>query len=205
MPCFPTSRYSRFSPIPAHNHVSRPTSQVPCPTFPLLAHTNRPNHFDAPEVGKGQVSEWLKEPVSKTGIPATVSRVRIPPCPWFSPPRVSGRLPGQGRSAWVSFRHALAHPDSATDEHAGRLHAHRTVRGFSAEEPGRIGCHVRGGRAGRLRILAAQEGSSSPPLGGFRWYRSSGRSATTRLTGFRSPFMVGYNTRYLFRYPPRDQ
>ncbi len=29
----------------------------------------------------GQVSEWLKEPVSKTGKPATVSRVRIPPCP----------------------------------------------------------------------------------------------------------------------------
>jgi ADP-ribosylglycohydrolase len=29
----------------------------------------------------GQVSEWLKEPVSKTGIPATVSWVRIPPCP----------------------------------------------------------------------------------------------------------------------------
>jgi hypothetical protein len=29
----------------------------------------------------GQVSEWLKEPVSKTGKPARVSRVRIPPCP----------------------------------------------------------------------------------------------------------------------------
>jgi hypothetical protein len=29
----------------------------------------------------GQVSEWLKEPVSKTGIPVRVSRVRIPPCP----------------------------------------------------------------------------------------------------------------------------
>jgi hypothetical protein len=27
------------------------------------------------------VSEWLKEPVSKTGIPVRVSRVRIPPCP----------------------------------------------------------------------------------------------------------------------------
>src|SRR4026209_1627779 len=29
----------------------------------------------------GQVSEWLKEPVSKTGVPATVPWVRIPPCP----------------------------------------------------------------------------------------------------------------------------
>ena len=29
------------------------------------------------------MSEWLKEPVSKTGIPARVSRVRIPPCPFF--------------------------------------------------------------------------------------------------------------------------
>ena len=31
----------------------------------------------------GQVSEWLKEPVSKTGIPARVSWVRIPPCPFL--------------------------------------------------------------------------------------------------------------------------
>ena len=37
-----------------------------------------PNPLDH---GPGQVSEWLKEPVSKTGKPATVSRVRIPPCP----------------------------------------------------------------------------------------------------------------------------
>jgi hypothetical protein len=29
----------------------------------------------------GQVSEWLKEPVSKTGVPVTVPWVRIPPCP----------------------------------------------------------------------------------------------------------------------------
>ena len=36
----------------------------------------------------GQVSEWLKEPVSKTGGPARVSWVRIPPCP-FVPPVVS--------------------------------------------------------------------------------------------------------------------
>ena len=33
----------------------------------------------APE---GQVSEWLKEPVSKTGMPVRVSWVRIPPCPF---------------------------------------------------------------------------------------------------------------------------
>jgi acyl-CoA thioester hydrolase len=31
---------------------------------------------------QGEVSEWLKEPVSKTGIPAMVSRVRIPPSPY---------------------------------------------------------------------------------------------------------------------------
>ena len=28
------------------------------------------------------MSEWLKEPVSKTGIPVRVSWVRIPPCPY---------------------------------------------------------------------------------------------------------------------------
>jgi ADP-ribosylglycohydrolase len=38
------------------------------------------------------VSEWLKEPVSKTGIPATVSWVRIPPCP--SPSHSQQLLPG---------------------------------------------------------------------------------------------------------------
>ena len=30
----------------------------------------------------GQVSEWLKEPVSKTGVPVRVPWVRIPPCPF---------------------------------------------------------------------------------------------------------------------------
>src|ERR1041385_918925 len=35
---------------------------------------------------RGQVSEWLKEPVSKTGIPARVSWVRIPPCPYVPVP-----------------------------------------------------------------------------------------------------------------------
>ncbi len=29
----------------------------------------------------GEVSEWLKEPVSKTGVPVRVPRVRIPPFP----------------------------------------------------------------------------------------------------------------------------
>ena len=41
-------------------------------------YTSRPKLYDP-----GQVSEWLKEPVSKTGIPVRVSRVRIPPCPLF--------------------------------------------------------------------------------------------------------------------------
>ena len=34
----------------------------------------------------GQVAEWLKAPVSKTGAPATVSRVRISPCPSSTSP-----------------------------------------------------------------------------------------------------------------------
>src|SRR5947207_7001659 len=33
------------------------------------------------DVRLGQVAEWLKAPVSKTGIPERVSRVRISPCP----------------------------------------------------------------------------------------------------------------------------
>ena len=35
----------------------------------------------------GEVSEWLKEPVSKTGGPVWVSWVRIPPSPSASPGR----------------------------------------------------------------------------------------------------------------------
>src|SRR3954466_2656702 len=56
----------------------------------------------AQSIRAGQVSEWLKEPVSKTGIPATVSWVRIPPCPSFrenpahSPSSGSGRVPVLG-------------------------------------------------------------------------------------------------------------
>ncbi len=32
----------------------------------------------------GEVSEWLIEPVSKTGVPVRVPRVRIPPSPIYS-------------------------------------------------------------------------------------------------------------------------
>ncbi len=39
-----------------------------------------PIFFDAKSL-IGQVAEWLKAPVSKTGVPARVSRVRISPCP----------------------------------------------------------------------------------------------------------------------------
>src|SRR5688500_4108511 len=40
----------------------------------------RPDNFRGGPIG--QVAEWLKAPVSKTGIPARVSRVRIFPCPY---------------------------------------------------------------------------------------------------------------------------
>ncbi len=43
----------------------------------------------------GEVSEWFKEPVSKTGRPVRVSRVRIPPSPCSRPhctPMLSSRL-----------------------------------------------------------------------------------------------------------------
>ena len=49
-------------------------------------------HF-APDSGRsGQVSEWLKEPVSKTGKGATPSRVRIPPCPLLAPQSLSSTI-----------------------------------------------------------------------------------------------------------------
>src|SRR5688500_20188352 len=47
-------------------------------------------------VTPGQVAEWLKAPVSKTGIPERVSRVRISPCPFVDSP------PGSRRLQWVA-------------------------------------------------------------------------------------------------------
>jgi hypothetical protein len=54
----------------------------------------------------GEVSEWLMEPVSKTGVRATVPRVRIPPSPvrLQRTVRVSSRTGEQERRAtlpWV--------------------------------------------------------------------------------------------------------
>ncbi len=49
------------------------------------------------------MSEWLKEPVSKTGIPLRVSWVRIPPCPF--PLLIEARLvPGFHRARFRSDR-----------------------------------------------------------------------------------------------------
>ena len=59
------------------------------------------------------MSEWLKEPVSKTGIPATVSRVRIPPCPFLPMASLDRHLlPGEqivhrARPHWVMFLASL--------------------------------------------------------------------------------------------------
>ncbi len=47
-----------------------------------LIRLSRPDNFQG---CVGQVAEWLKAPVSKTGVPATVSRVRISPCPFLCP------------------------------------------------------------------------------------------------------------------------
>jgi hypothetical protein len=51
---------------------------VSAPCLPFTVYSLR---FIFPAVG--QVAEWLKASVSKTGIPARVSWVRIPPCPFL--------------------------------------------------------------------------------------------------------------------------
>ncbi len=43
-------------------------------------------------VGFGKVAEWLKAPLSKSGIPERVSRVRISPFPHFLGTFIRGRL-----------------------------------------------------------------------------------------------------------------
>ena len=75
----------------------------------------------------GQVSEWLKEPVSKTGKGATPSRVRIPPCPLLvllnCSPRHSCRYPSLARryawSAHPSEQAMSGRPPRATPEWVG--------------------------------------------------------------------------------------
>lgn len=43
----------------------------------------------------GRVSEWLKETVLKTVVPATVPRVRIPPLPPMYIPRYNSHILGE--------------------------------------------------------------------------------------------------------------
>src|SRR5207237_5932894 len=62
----------------------------------------------------GQVGERLKPPVSKTGMPARASRVRIPPCPSSSFLLVPGRESFQSvepvRPADLRLAHGLTEP-----------------------------------------------------------------------------------------------
>jgi ADP-ribosylglycohydrolase len=74
------------------------------------------------------VSEWLKEPVSKTGKPARVSRVRIPPCPL--PPSTDslagsllGLCLGDALGTPVEARHHRQAARYAARLRAGRLPA----------------------------------------------------------------------------------
>jgi hypothetical protein len=63
--------------------ISRPLADCSWPRRPksLTDRDLRPNFPGC----SGQVAEWLKAPVSKTGIPVNpVSRVRISPCPFSS-------------------------------------------------------------------------------------------------------------------------
>ena len=74
------------------------------------------------------MSEWLKEPVSKTGKPARVSRVRIPPCPL--PPSTDalagsllGLCLGDALGAPVESTHHRQAARYAVELRAGRLPA----------------------------------------------------------------------------------
>ena len=74
------------------------------------------------------MSEWLKEPVSKTGKPARVSRVRIPPCPL--PPSTDalagsllGLCLGDALGAPAESTHHRQAARYAADLRAGRLPA----------------------------------------------------------------------------------
>ena len=50
-----------------------------------------------PDFGLGEVAEWFKAPLSKSGIRLRVSRVRIPPSPPLKTDRISGdQIPGLG-------------------------------------------------------------------------------------------------------------
>jgi hypothetical protein len=46
---------------------------------------------------RGEVTEWLKVPLSKSGLPETVTRVRIPTSPWFEASTELSRSPSSIR------------------------------------------------------------------------------------------------------------
>src|SRR5688572_32881341 len=65
---FRIAKGTNFVALPARHGASSAVVGVPCTRYFSSA---------------GQVAEWLKAPVSKTGIPVNpVSRVRISPCPY---------------------------------------------------------------------------------------------------------------------------
>ena len=88
-------------------------------------------------MGSGEVSEWLKEPVSKTGEPSRVPWVRIPPSPFFShttpyPRRKGGTLPcipqprrkGGRLTGRASGRGSLSRPSETGLGPGGYISAH---------------------------------------------------------------------------------
>ena len=112
----------------------------------------------------GQVSEWLKEPVSKTGKGATPSRVRIPPCPLlvrYNPRLFVGRSSPSARKRYASVykpsRQMIGgRPPRATPKWPGRPLPARARAG-----PGRHGHGVPGPRSparppGRAQGLASR-------------------------------------------------
>lgn len=114
--------------------VASPSLRRGIPTHPRLPIRVPIFYFSAP----GQVSEWLKEPVSKTGIPARVSRVRIPPCPLRALARASHQssvvsrqqlrrtsgiaLPTPGASPRRLSAHRVLHRTAAATRHSLRAH-----------------------------------------------------------------------------------
>ena len=89
----------------------------------------------------GEVAEWLNAPVSKTGLPARVARVRISPSPFFAVGvKIVGYLGGHFTRAAIL---------------AGRLAGFRgrlAVRFFRLRR-----CGIARGRAARSRILLARQ------------------------------------------------
>ena len=104
------------------------------------------------------MSEWLKEPVLKTGVPATVPWVRIPPCPLSV-------VNHDANAAHVRIRRVAAYEHGRLHSTLAALHLASWRGGREAEGTGLLNRHT-GKLVSRVRIPPSPLEGPPPPAPG---------------------------------------